>query len=388
MSVETSAPRRRRVGGWIAIAAGLIIVATIAVWITEAGRQRMLGTLDPESANPFGAQALARILTDQGIDVLIVREIESARTALAEDSATLAVPAAPMLSDDTLRELFDAARDVVLLDPDSRSLDILFPGAEPAGYDGIAAREPECELADALRAGPVVPGAMYLAGSGEQVGCYGNGESYGLLVSTDGGRRVAAVDAASVFTNEYLAADGNAALALNLLGRHDTVVWYLPTMADSDLERTEPTLGELTPPWVTPVIVLMLLAGIAAAVWRGRRFGPLVTERLPVTVRAGETTEGRARLYARSHDAGHALAQLRIGSRQRLSKMLGLGRNATDAEVADAAAFRAGIDRGTVHGALYATAPAGDADLVELSTRLREIESAVRGASRPERNSR
>ena len=62
-----------------------------------------------------------------------------------------------------------------------------------------------------------------------------------------------------------------------------------------------------------PVIVLLLTAGLAAAIWRGRRFGPLVPERLPVTVRAAETTEGRARLYAHARDAVYsALATERL----------------------------------------------------------------------------
>ena len=83
---------------------------------------------------------------------------------------------------------------------------------------------------------------------------------------------MAAVDGRAVFTNEHLAEAGNAALAVNLLGRHPTLVWYMPSIADSDLAAGDPTLGELTPPWVSPVIVLLLTAGVTAAIWRGRRF--------------------------------------------------------------------------------------------------------------------
>ncbi len=115
---------------------------------------------------------------------------------------------------------------------------------------------------------------------------------------------------------------------MNLLGRHPTLVWYMPGIGDSDLADSNPSLGELTPPWVSPVIVLLLLAGVAAAIWRGRRFGPLVSERLPVTVRAAETTEGRGRLYAHARDALHAADQLRIGALGRLSRLLGLGPSA------------------------------------------------------------
>jgi hypothetical protein len=139
---------------------------------------------------------------------------------------------------------------------------------------------------------------------------------------------------------------------------------------------------------VSPVIVLLLVAGLAAGIWRGRRFGPLVTERLPVTVRASETTEGRARLYAHSRDAVHAADQLRIGALQRLARLLGLGAGASAQEIADAAAARTGIDRGAARRTLIDDVPSTDGELVDLSMRLRAIEDAVHSRVRPERNPR
>jgi hypothetical protein len=170
------------------------------------------------------------------------------------------------------------------------------------------------------------------------------------------------------------------------MGRHPLVVWYQPDIGDTDLAETDFTLGELTPPWVSPVIALLLVAGIAAGIWRGRRFGPLVNERLPVMVRASETTEGRARLYAQSRDALHAADQLRIGTLERLARLLSLGVGASAPEIADAAAARAGIDRGVARRILLDDVPATDADLVDLSLRLRELEDAVHSRVRPERN--
>ncbi|MFP3821739.1 hypothetical protein SB658_23880, partial [Bacillus sp. SIMBA_008] len=91
------------------------------------------------------------------------------------------------------------------------------------------------------------------------------------------------------------------------------------SFGDTDIEGQSPdTLGSLTPPWVTPVILLLLAAGVAAAIWRGQRFGPLVAETLPVTVRASETMHGRARLTAKAGDAPHAGQALRDGAQRRL----------------------------------------------------------------------
>src|SRR5690606_10163416 len=118
---------------------------------------------------------------------------------------------------------------------------------------------------------------------------------------------------------------------------------------------------------------LLLVAGAAAAIWRGRRFGPLVAERLPVTVRASETTEGRARLYAQSRDAVHAADQLRLGALARIGQLMGLGPAASATDIADAAAARAGVDRGSARRLLLDDIPAGDADLVALSLQLRRF---------------
>ena len=121
-----------------------------------------------------------------------------------------------------------------------------------------------------------------------------------------------------------------------------------------------------------------MLAGLVAGIARGRRFGPLVAERLPVTVRAGETDEGRGRLYAAAHDAPHAAAQLRRGAVRRLAGMVGLGPGDPADRVADAVADLLGADRRAVRGILLHDVPRTDGQLVELSDRLRGLESAVR----------
>lgn len=379
--------RRRRVGAWIAIAAVLVGVGILGSVLAGIGEWTERDVLDPESAGPDGARAIAEILRERGIEVVVARDRASARAALEDGPATLALADAPALSDDGLTEVTDAASDVVLMDPRARTLRILLPGSTPFGVGPGSVVEPECELGDADRAGPIEPGAIYLPGGGTTA-CYPTGGGYGLLLDQQSGSRVAAIDGRAVFTNRYLAENGNAALAVNLLGRHPTLVWYMPALTDTDLTEGDATLGELTPPWVSPVITLLLVAGVAAGIWRGRRFGPLVAERLPVTVRAAETTEGRARLYAQARDTVHAADQLRIGTIGRLGRLLGLGPAASAADVADAAAARTRTDRGAVRGILIDDLPHTDADLVTLDQRLRALEEAVHAAARPGRNTR
>jgi hypothetical protein len=362
--------------------------------LSGLGRWSERDALDPESAGPLGTRALAQILRGQGVDVVVARDRQTAARELGDRGATLVLSDAPALSDDAILALTQQARDVVLIQPRARTLDLLIPGSETAG---VAAPDdpvqPECGVPEATRSGPVSPGAVFSPGGSSAVdACYPAGGGFGLLIGQSAGAgdegQVAVVDGVSLFTNEHLASAANAALALNLMGRASVVVWYVPSLTDTDLPDGDPSLGELTPPWVSPVIVLLLLSGAAAAIWRGRRFGPLVTERLPVTVRASETTEGRARLYARSRDAVHAADQLRIPLLGRIGRALGLGPAASAAEIADAASARTGLDRTAVRGLLIDDIPRGDADLVALEHRLRHLEDAVHAAARPERNTR
>jgi hypothetical protein len=387
MAPPASSGRRRRVTTWIVLVAVLIGVGSAGALLTGIGQWAQRDVLDPESAGPNGARAIVEIIGSRGVDVVVARDRAAALAALDSGDATLALADAPALSDDAVTAVTDAADDVVLIDPRARTLRLLLGGASTYGVGPGSPTEPGCELPDATRAGAVAPGAIYQPGQDAQA-CYPTGGGYGLLAQERTGGRIVAVDGRALFTNESLATGGNAALAANLLGRHPTLVWYMPGIGDTDLASGDPTLGELTPPWVSPVIVLLLVAGLAAAVWRGRRFGPLVAERLPVTVRAAETTEGRARLYAHARDALHAADQLRIAALARLGRTLGLGPAASSEEIADAAAARTGFDRGAVRGILIDDIPRTDAELVALDARLRALETAVHAAVRPERNTR
>ncbi|TQJ32701.1 DUF4350 domain-containing protein [Microbacterium sp. SLBN-146] len=384
---ETS--RGRRVSVWIAIGIVVILIGILGGVLSGLGAWNQRNALDPESPAPLGTRAVAELLREQGVDVIIARDRVTALEELSARDATLVLPDAPALSDRGVETLVDAAMDAVLIQPRSRDLRLFLPGSTPTGVAEAAPVEPQCDLPEAERSGAVVPGRVFAPSGGAVIACYpAENESYGLLVQSDGEHRVAAVDGAALFVNESLAADGNAALALNLMGRHAVLVWYVPSLSDTDLADTTPSLGDLTPPWVSPAILILIAAGIAAAVWRGRRFGPLVAERLPVTVRASETTEGLGRLYAGSRDSVHAAEQLRIAALTRLARRLSLGNGATPTEIADAAAARIGADRGVVRGILVDDATRTDTDLLTLRARLRDLEDAVYAAVRPEGNPR
>lgn len=390
-ATELGAPpvrsRRRSTAGWAILVAALAVIALMGTALVYGGWSQR-DALDPDSPAPDGTRAVVRILEQQGVRVTIARDRAAAERALSDGGATLVVRDAPMLSGETVRRLGEAANDVVLIEPRSRALDVLMNGSSLGGVADDRAVDPACEVPAAASAGAARVGELYVPGVGVR-GCYPVDGEFGVLVADAGdGRTVAAVDGLSVLTNRALPRDGDAALALGLLGRNATVVWYVPSPADADIGAAVPTIGDLTPPWVTPAMVLLLLAAATAALWRGRRFGPLVTERLPVTVRANETTEGRARLYADSGDVAHALDELRRATRGRLRRVLGLSPRTPPIQIADAVAERLGADRAQVRGILIDDLPRSDRDLVAASDRLRDLETSVRATLRTERTPR
>src|SRR5690606_14824008 len=165
--------------------------------------------------------------------------------------------------------------------------------------------------------------------------------------------------------------NGNAALVLGLLGEEPNLVWLLPSIAEAD---AGPGIAELTPEWIGPVMVLAILTAIAAGFWRGRRLGPLVVENLPVTVRASETMEGRARLYETSSARLRVLDALRIGTIDRLGLLCGLPRSASVDDVIRAVSAVTGHHDAEIAALLRDTEPRGDAELVRLSDDLLVLE--------------
>lgn len=382
----------RHAGVWAAIVGVLVAVGIAAALLSAVGQSTRRGAMDPQSTGPDGTRALARVLDTHGVHVDTVHDPQALQQALAAARpaagrparATLVLPDSPLVTAAQLRALSRAAADVVVLQPQARSLRMLF-GARPDGSGAGGLTAPGCTVAAARRAGPLRPGALFAftAGTPARVtACYRTGSAAALLRVRTAGTTVVAVDGTALVTNERLARDGNAALGVNLLGAHGTVIWYVPSQPQGT--AATPTLGDLTPPWVSPVIVLLLVAGLAAALWRGRRFGPLVAENLPVTVRAGETTDGRARLYARSGDAAHAAGLLRADAVGRLSHRLGQGVGGDPGAVADAAADLAGMPRAAVRALLTGAAPRAGRDLATLADRLDDLERRVDAAARPD----
>jgi len=162
-----------------------------------------------------------------------------------------------------------------------------------------------------------------------------------------------------------------------MLGRHAKLTWYVPSPSDLGESASGPSLGDLLPPWTGAVALQLALVAVVAALWRARRLGRLVTEPLPVIVRAAETTRGRGRLYRRSRVYGHAAAALRAGVATRAAARVGLPRSADAPAVIDALARATRWPVDEVAALLYGPPPTNDAGLVNLARRLDDLDSEV-----------
>lgn len=375
-AASTAAPRAPgrggRIAGWAAVIVLVLGIVLLSMRLPAIGAD-LTGTLNPAGPGPTGAKALAELTRAQGVQITETRS----RTRAAGDlgPGTTLVLADPFpLSDKAVRELVERADRVVLLSSSARMLRLLDLGEDAPGEGGEV--RADCSVAEFAKVGAIDAQRMFVPAPGAD-GCFRSGPAAAVLQRTARGRTVTLVEGTQLFSNQHLAENGNAALGLALIAQERRVVWYVPDVADTDITSAQKTLGDLSPEWLTPAILLLVLAGVAAVWARGRRFGPLVTESLPVTVRASETMQGRARLTAKAADAGHAGVAIRAGAVSRLAARLALGPRSSAREVADAASARLGVPRTALHDLLGGPPPQDDRELVELARRLSDLETAV-----------
>lgn len=386
-TMSTSRPRRSRALRWIGASVVLMVAAAALIALGGSGPNER-NALDPTSASPEGAKALATILKTQGVSVEIATGKDEARQLLdGDDDATLVMSSPPIPSDaaiENVRGLAAQAALTVFLTADEKVLrDFALGEFSESDFDQIV-NEPstgDCRTHDFSGVGGIEAAVLFEPAEGA-IPCFTNDRGQAALLfakvaASEGSAHVAILDASTLFDNANLAKNGNAALAFALLGGTDRVVWYQPSAADLEIDRAG-TLAALTPQWVTPVMLLLIITALVAAVWRGRRFGPLVEERLPVTVRASETMHGRARLTAQAGDSAHAGAALRASAVRRLGKRLGLSR-ATAAQIAHAVPGEPALTH-----LLTGPLPANDAELASFARELGAILDRVDPLPPPE----
>jgi hypothetical protein len=373
----------RRLLFWLGAAVVLVLIAIVGLALV--GTAQSTARLSATNPHSVGAEALVQVLRQDGVHVVAPRSLSRAiADSSANSSATTLVlyDQNSILDSGQLDSLRTVARNLVLIEPSYSALTALAPGERQAGVvPGTASAN--CRFLPARRAGAVggLSKGYRITSAPGATGCLGSHGVYSLVrVATPNGT-VTVLGSTTALTNGAILDRGDAALALGLFGSTPNLIWYLPSLADARVATPDGIIPN--PPWVTLVIGLAALVLIAAGIWRGRRFGPLVVENLPVVVRASETAEGRARLYQKSSARTHALDALRIGAIGRMASTCGLPKRATLDEVIGAVSRITGRSVASVRALLVDDTPTNDSGLIRLSDELRLLEDELTAAVLP-----
>ncbi|NBE50997.1 DUF4350 domain-containing protein [Streptomyces boluensis] len=361
----------------------VLLVAGIAIAAIRSGGQH--GRLDPRSADPYGSRAVSELLADRGVTTRVVTTTKAAAAASGPDT-TLLVTSPDRLTKKqqaTLRSATESsAGRTLLLAPGQPSVSTLVPGvrAEQPGHETTL--KPGCSLPEAERAGTADTGGIrYSTDLPGTSSCY-RSEGLPTLMHLPSGRGdTVLLGAPDILYNDRLDEHGNASLALQLLGSRPHLVWYLPSISDSSAaDGGDRSFFGLIPSGWRWGALQLAIAAVLAALWRGRRLGPLVQERLPVVIRASETVEGRARLYSKAKARDRAAKALRSATRARLAPLVGvpLARAHTPEPLLPAISARLPATSVDLYDVLFGPPPPNDTALIALADRLDALEGEVR----------
>jgi hypothetical protein len=361
------------------------------------------GYLNPASPGAQGTRALAQILGRRGQPVTAVTGATAARDAVQDAAGQppgLVLTSPYLLTPGQLASLVRLHANLLVVEPDSRSLAALArlpaapaqsrtahpgptanPGTQVAGAAAQRPAGPGCPLPAALAAGNALMGGVLLrdtaAGAWQ---CYRVDGQPTLVRYQSAGRSVTLLGSSAPLSNATLASHGDAALALNLLAGSRQIIWLVPGPAVAPAAGPAPAkslLQEIPSPAYL-VALQVFLAVVLTALWRMRRLGPLVTEPLPVIVRASETVEGHGRLYRSRHSRDRAASVLRTAATRRITARLALPATADPDTVCAAVSARTGREPARLREVLFGPVPRDDAALVALGRDIDAVEEEVR----------
>jgi hypothetical protein len=371
---KTAPKRSPRWPTWRWVLLALLVIVAVAAVSAYLTASRPGGLMDAESTNPDGAHALVTLLRQNGVEVVVANRVADVEAAARPDSLLLVANTYYLLDDSLMARLAAVPGDLLLVEPLAATRASLAPKVRIGDKSSMGGK-PNCDLPEATKAGEVqfeASDTYESAGGASLTRCYD-----GAVVRYHAGARTVTVVGSDDFmVNSGLLKQGNAALAMNLAGARPRLIWYAPQSVEGQ-QTSGSDLYSLIPDSIHWMAWQLCIVVLLAALWRGRRMGPLVAEKLPVVVRASETVEGRGRLYRSRRARDRAADALRTAALQRMLPRLGLAVNAAPPEVVAAVAERAIARPEALHHILFGPPPSSDDDLLNLTRELDDIERQV-----------
>ena len=345
----TGAPpkRRKRSWRWVRAVAPFVVLliiygVTMVAHVAEEPDLRDPGTLSPTGTGRDGSSQLAGLLEARGVRIDRVDSPSRALSALGLGDGTVFVPTPEFVGPQLVARVagLPGRHRVVVVAPGPVSALFWAPSAYALYPSRWAAKavEPGCDDPLARQAGRAATlRARYAVEGAATRDCYDGGLVGVRLADTE----VVLVGASDPFRNGRIDEQGNAQLAVGLLGELGRVVWLdvhasdptnlppvdisLPEYHRPETDRSGgggPSIWDAFPPALWASLALAAALAVLVGLVRGRRLGPPVAEPLPVLVPAAETVTGRGRLYHRIHARGATLDALRAAAITRLTALV------------------------------------------------------------------
>ncbi len=250
----------------------VIVIAGVVIGVLS--RPPGNAYLSPGSTAGTGSHALADVLTGLGHQVTPVTSTGSAMAA-ASAAATLVITSPANLSRTDLTTLARTPASVLLVEPDATALAAFGTGVRIADTDMPVTSVPAaCPLYPAVLAGTADMGGTTLTVPSRLASrvqqCYPVGGSASLVQLTVHGRLVTILGTGAPLTNNALAGQGNAALAINLMPSRQ-IVWLVPPPAAATAATGPRSFFGLVPLTAYLVAIQLVLALLLAVTWRARR---------------------------------------------------------------------------------------------------------------------
>ena len=324
-----------------------------------------------------GARALAQVLGDHGISV---REVNAQQAASVDENTTLVV-IFPSRMTNSMAQAIETRTNVVYvgLEEEYGSYSPYLQGlrADREYSNSSTWMAPGCSSEIAGRTQHLKASDYVLSGRAQGWDlCFSeDGKNYAYAERSDSGRFRALIPDSLRLRNRAITEGGNAALAINTIGRTPKVAWYSPTHSDDPTGTSQDEMP--TSPYLMPAFLMIIAACLLAGLARGRRLGPLTSERLPIEVPASETLIGKARLMRSQRAYEHAAQALRSSTASRIATALGVAHTA-DREALTHAMEQRGLPASRCSALLWGPPPTSEKALIRLANDLDALEKEIR----------
>lgn len=379
LSAKNNGTGKRR--ALIGVGFGLVIVLLLATTVLLRGftDPTTKDAFAPDSIAPDGGRAIAQILQAHGVDVHRASTMSEVGAALNNHPhSAVFIPHPVNLDTAKLQEIIATGQSLIIADPHLFAYEDFEFVADTVVAGQAQSVTAQCQVSAALQAGELSPSTAGLVPkSADMQACFplAGTDAYVLLQRNQDQQLISLVASWEYFSNAHLASAGNAALAVNLLGSTTDLIWYTPTQNDHTTLAT-PLVGGLEKR-LAGLELATLVCFVVFAFWRGRRLGPVVEEKLPVVVPAGETIRGRGRLYQRNRAFAHTASAFRAATATRISKALNLSPQADADVLIIQTSYHSSLPAPQIRELFYGPAPTNAAQLNQLVSALAALEKEV-----------